>query len=115
MKIFKSKHGILKINFSLVNFINTSIQTVEARANSNNIDDGFEHLVAHAISRTLESGAECTMGSGVLRFGSLDQVFDDDDLKKFMKGLECLDQGKARMKEGSSKAVGQQVTEVPAR
>ena len=39
------------------------------------------------MSCTLESGAECAMGNGVLRFGSLDQVLSDDDLMRFMEGM----------------------------
>ena len=56
---------------------------------SRNIDDDFEHLVAHAMSCTLEGGAECTMGYGVLRFGSLNEVINNDD-------LGCLSEGKVR-------------------
>ena len=67
---------------------------VEGRANSYNIEDDFEHLVAHAMSCTLESGV--VLGNGVLRFESLHQVFNDDDFKRFEQGMECLDQGKAR-------------------
>ena len=39
------------------------------------------------MSSKLESGAECAMGNGVLRFGSLNQVLNDDDLMRFMKGM----------------------------
>ena len=38
---------------------------------------------------TLESVMECAMGYGVLRFGSLNEVINDDD-------LGCLSEGKAR-------------------
>ena len=38
--------------------------------------------------------------------GSLNNVINDNDLKKFKEGLECLDQGKAQMKEWLSKTVG---------
>ena len=60
---------------------------VESRANSDNIDDDFEHLVAHAMSYTLESDAECAMWNEVLRFGFLDQVLNEDDLKGFDQGI----------------------------
>ena len=70
-------------------------EIVESRANSHNIDDEFEHLVAHAMSCTLESCVESVMGNEVLRFGSLDQVFNENDLKR-------IDQGKCRGKDCSA-------------
>ena len=39
------------------------------------------------MSYTLESGVECAIGNGVLTFGSLDQVFNEDDLKGFDQGI----------------------------
>ena len=39
------------------------------------------------MSSKLESGAECAMGNGVLRFGSLNQVLNDDDLMRFMERM----------------------------
>ena len=48
------------------------------------------------MSCTLESGAECTIRYGVLRFGSLNQVINDDDLNRFVQGMECLDPGMGR-------------------
>ena len=62
---------------------------VKSRANSHNIDDDFEHPIDHAMPCTLESGEGCAMGYGVVRFGSLDEVIDGDD-------LGCLSEGKAR-------------------
>ena len=50
---------------------------------SRNIDDDFEHLVAHVMSCTLESDAEYTMGYG------MNEVINDDD-------LGCLSEGKVR-------------------
>ena len=72
------------------------MSVVEARANPHNIEDGFEH---HAMSCTLESGVGCAMGNGVPRFGSLDQVFDNDDLRSFDQGIEWIDQSKRGSKE----------------
>ena len=60
--------------------------SVDSRADSRNIDDDFEHLIAHAMPCTLESGVGCAMGYGVLRFGSLDEVIDGDALGCFNKG-----------------------------
>ena len=76
-------------------------EIVEARANSYNIDDDFEHLVAHAMSCTLESGAECAMGSGVLRFDSLDQLFDDNELRRFLKGRIAWDGQASHSRKGA--------------
>ena len=42
------------------------------------------------MSCTLDSGAKCAMGSGVLRFGLLDQVFDDDELRRFVQGKHSM-------------------------
>ena len=55
-------------------------EIVEARPNSRDVDDDFEHLVAHAMSCTLESGAERSTEYGSLRFGSLDNVMVNDAL-----------------------------------
>ena len=41
------------------------------------------------MSCTLDSGVGCGMGYGVVRFGSLDELIDGDDLR-------CLSEGKAR-------------------
>ena len=79
---------------------------VESRAKSHNIDDDFEHLVAHAMSCTLESGVECATENRMLRFGSLDQVLNDDDVMRFMEGM---------VKHGSRGFWRQQATEVHAR
>lgn len=70
-------HGIIIIIFTM--------KIVEPRTNSRYINDDFEHLVAHTMSCTLENGAECAMGKGVLRFWSLDQVLSDDDLMRIME------------------------------
>ena len=49
------------------------------------------------MSCTFENGVGCVMGNEILRFGSLDQVLNDDDLKRF-------DQGMSRRKDCSSMA-----------
>ena len=38
----------------------------------------------------------CAMGYEVLRFGSLKQVINDDDLNRLVQGMECLDRGMGR-------------------
>ena len=56
------------------------------------------------MSCTLESDVGCAMANEMLRFGSLDQVLDKDDLKRFEQSIECLDQGMSRGKDCSSMA-----------
>ena len=41
------------------------------------------------MSYTLESGVGCAMENGMLRFGSLDEVINDDDLECLIKAIEC--------------------------
>ena len=53
---------------------------VELRAKSHEIGDGIDHLVAHALSCTLESEDESVMGYGSICFGSLNEVMNDDEL-----------------------------------
>ena len=53
---------------------------VESRANSHEIGDRFDHLIAHALSFTLKSEDVRDMSYGRLRFGSLDEVIKVDDL-----------------------------------
>ena len=36
------------------------------------------------------------MGYGGSKFGSLDKVINDDDLSRFVQGMEFLDRGKGR-------------------
>ena len=55
-------------------------ETVESRPNSHEVGDGFHHLVAHALSCTLESEDMSIMGYGGLRFVSLDEVIKVEDL-----------------------------------
>ena len=50
---------------------------------------GFDHLIIHALSCTLESENESVMGYGHICFGSLDQVINDNE-------LVSLNEGKAR-------------------
>ena len=49
------------------------------------------------MSYTLENGVGCVMENEVLRFESIDQVLNEDDLKRF-------DQGMSRGKDCSSMA-----------
>ncbi|XP_057548207.1 uncharacterized protein LOC130826654 [Amaranthus tricolor] len=76
-----------KVTFDNGKGIGLEKEIVESRANSHNIDDDFEHLVAHAMSCTLESSVGCVMANEVLRFGSLDQVLHEDDLKRIDQGM----------------------------
>ena len=62
---------------------------VESRANSHDLGDGFDHLIAHALSCTLESENVRDMSYGGLRFGSLDEVIKVD-------GLGYLNEAKTR-------------------
>lgn len=60
------------------------------------------------MSYKLESDVGCVMGNEVLRFGSLDQVFDnDDDLRSFEQGIEWIDQNKREFKEGIACALNE--------
>ena len=71
---------------------------VESRPNSHEVNDGFDHLIMHALSCTLESEDQSVMGYGHICFGSLDQVMNDDE-------LGCHSEGKTPRKgglEGSS-------------
>ena len=61
-------------------FIGIPKEIVESRANSHEVSDGFDHLIMHALSCTLESEDESAMGCGHICFGSLDQVMNDDEL-----------------------------------
>ena len=51
------------------------------------VGDGYDHLIAHALSCTLESSVRCEMEDGEITFGSLNKV---------IKGvhLRYLDEGK---------------------
>lgn len=68
----------------------SSIHPIKASVDSHNIEDDFDHLVAHVMSCTLESGVGCAMGNRMLRFRSLDEVINVDDLEFFDKGYGLL-------------------------
>ena len=57
------------------------------------ISDGFDHLIAHALSCTFKSEDVRDTSYGGLRFGSLDEVMKVND-------LGCLNEGKTRILEG---------------
>ena len=63
------------------------LEFVESRPNSHDYGDGFDHLIAHALSCTLENEDVRDMSYGGLRFGSLDEVIKVDD-------FGCLNEGK---------------------
>ena len=50
---------------------------------SHAIGEDFEHLIAHALSYTLESEDVSAMEYGGLKFGSLDEVIKVEDLVYF--------------------------------
>ena len=67
---------------------------VESRPNSHEVNDGFDHLIMHALSCTLESEDKSVMGYGHICFGSLNEVINDVD-------LVCLGEDKAQVMRAS--------------
>ena len=63
------------------------------------------------MSCTLESSVGCAMGNEVLRFGSIDQVLNDDDLRGFEQGIEWIDQSKRGFEEGVGCALNEATLE----
>ena len=57
------------------------------------IGEDFEHLIAHALSCTLESEDVSAMEYEGLKFGSLDEVIKVED-------LVCFDNSKGMSKKG---------------
>lgn len=85
MKIHMSSYALL-ITYVPSNKVTINISTyvfVESRANFNEIGDGFDHFVAHALSCTLDSEDVSVMGYGSIYFGSFNEVIHEDD-------WECL-------------------------
>jgi hypothetical protein len=73
-----------KVTFDDGKGIGLEGEIVESRANSHDHDDGFDHLVAHALACTLEDDVVCAKEYGSICFGSLDEVMtSDDDLMKY--------------------------------
>ena len=69
---------------------------VESRAISHDFGNGFDHLVVHTLSCTIEDDVFPKEYESIC-FGSLNDV-NDDDLKRFEQGMECVDQGMPRGK-----------------
>ena len=62
---------------------------VESSSNSHDLGDGFDLLVVHALSCTIEDDVVCAKEYGSICFGSLDEVIKVDD-------LGCLNEAKTR-------------------
>ena len=86
IKVVNCKVTYLKL------FILISILFVESRANPHDLGDGFDHLVAHTLSCTIEDEVVCAKKYGSIYFGSFDEVSIGDD-------LGCLNEANIRRLE----------------
>lgn len=59
------------------------------------------------MSCSHESGAECAMGHGVLKFELFHHVMIDDELKGFVHGMDCDVKAAATCFEGCSTRPGE--------
>ena len=83
----------MKLTFVINVRIGLEGEIVEAKVNSHDISDEFDHLIAHPLACTLLSEDVSGMRCGRIIFGSLDEVIIGDCISCFDEGYIVLKTG----------------------